>query len=101
MTAALFSRGKGRRAATAACAVSLGLVALSACDKPTPLATVTVGSETVTAEASDGCYGDGKDLSSAKFKACLSAKPDKTIKVTPGTRCGSGWTPRSPSRAGA
>ncbi|AQA12500.1 hypothetical protein HUF15_28955 [Streptomyces samsunensis] len=93
MTAALFSRGKGRRAVTAACAVSLGLVALSACDKPTPLATVTVGSDTVTAEASNGCYGDGKDLSSQKFKDCLSAKPEKTIKVTPGDKVRIGVDP--------
>ncbi|MET7764427.1 hypothetical protein ABZS86_30905 [Streptomyces sp. NPDC005355] len=93
MTAALFSRGKGRRAATAACAVSLGLIALSACDKPTPLATVTVGTTTVTAEAPNGCYGDGKDLSSAKFKKCLSAKPDKTIKVGAGDKVRIGVDP--------
>ncbi|MET8011514.1 hypothetical protein ABZU86_10090 [Streptomyces sp. NPDC005271] len=93
MTAALFSRGKGRRAATAACAVSLGLIALSACDKPTPLATVTVGSTTVTAEASEGCFGDGKNLSSAKFKKCLSAKPEETIKVGAGDKVRIGVDP--------
>ncbi|GHJ27462.1 MULTISPECIES: hypothetical protein [Streptomyces] len=93
MTAALFSRGKGRRAVTAACAVSLGLVVLSACDKPTPLATVTVGSNSVTAEANKGCYGDGKDLSSKKFKACLTAEPEKTVKVAAGEKVRIGVDP--------
>ncbi|MEU8824258.1 hypothetical protein [Streptomyces sp. NPDC048636] len=94
MTAALFSRGKGRRAATAACAVSLGLIALSACDKPTPLATVTVGSTTVTAEAVDGCYSEGKQLSKEKFKECLGAAPEKTIKVTTGEKVRVGVDPK-------
>ncbi|WP_063729732.1 hypothetical protein [Streptomyces sp. RTd22] len=93
MTAALFSRGKGRRATTAACAVALGLIALSACDKPTPLATVTVGSSTVTAEASKGCFGDGKNLGSGTFKKCLSAKPADTIKVGAGDKVRIGVDP--------
>ncbi|HBF81590.1 MAG TPA: DUF2771 domain-containing protein, partial [Streptomyces sp.] len=42
MTVAFFS-GKGRRIGVALGAVSAGLLVLSACDKPTPLATVTVG----------------------------------------------------------
>ncbi|WP_055546630.1 hypothetical protein [Streptomyces sp. NBRC 110028] len=93
MTAALFSRGKGRRATTAACAVALGLIALSACDKPTPLATVTVGSSTVTAEASKGCFGDGKNLGSSTFKKCLSAKPTETVKVGAGDKVRIGVDP--------
>jgi hypothetical protein len=96
MTAALFSRGKGRRAATAACVVSLGIVALSACDKPTPLATVTVGSKTVTAEAPKGCYKDGDVVakSEKKVTACLTKKPEQTLSVSPGEKVRVGVDPK-------
>ncbi|MDT0544036.1 MULTISPECIES: hypothetical protein [Streptomyces] len=96
MTAALFSRGKGRRAATAACVVSLGLVALSACDKPTPLATVTVGSETVTTEAPKGCYKDGEVVakSEKQVTACLTKKAEQSLKVSPGEKVRVGVDPK-------
>ncbi|MBL1095353.1 hypothetical protein [Streptomyces coffeae] len=94
MTAALFSRGKGRRAATAACAVALGLIALSACDKPTPLATVTVGSTTVTAEAAHGCYNESEQLSKSALEKCLAKAPEKTIKVTTGEKVRIGVDPK-------
>ncbi|WP_432037727.1 hypothetical protein [Streptomyces cucumeris] len=94
MTAALFSRGKGRRAATAACAVALGLIALSACDKPTPIATVTVGSTTVTAEAAKGCYSEGGQLSKSELNKCLDGAPEKTIKVTTGEKVRIGVDPK-------
>lgn len=92
-------RGKGRRAAAAG-AVSLGLLVLSACDQPTPRATVTVGQDTVTAEAS--CYEDGKaigDLTGkgkaeqAKFQKCLTAEPEQTITVHPGDKVRLGVEP--------
>ncbi|MFC0600039.1 hypothetical protein [Streptomyces palmae] len=94
MTAALFSRGKASRAAAAACAVTLGLVALTACDKPTPLATVTVGSTTKTAEATKGCFDEDKKLSQSKLKECLNKDTGKTIKVQPGQRVGIGVDPK-------
>ncbi|MGW3571103.1 hypothetical protein ACWDSL_45735 [Streptomyces sp. NPDC000941] len=96
MTAALFTRGKGRRAATAACALSLGIVALSACDKPTPLATVTVGTKTVTTEAAKDCYKDGKVVakSEKKVTACLTAKPKETLSVSPGEKVRVGVDPK-------
>lgn len=96
MTAALFSRGKGRRAATAACVVSLGLVALSACDKPTPMATVTVGSETVTTEAAEGCYKDGKVVATSEKQlgACLTKKAGQSLKVSPGEKVRVGVDPK-------
>ncbi|MEU6115940.1 hypothetical protein ABZ840_15615 [Streptomyces sp. NPDC047117] len=93
-------RGKGRRAAAAAGAVSLGLLVLSACDQPTPRATVTAGQDSVTAEAS--CYEDGKtigDLTSknkaeqAKFEKCMTAKPDQTITIHPGDKVRLGVEP--------
>ncbi|MEV6649112.1 DUF2771 domain-containing protein [Streptomyces sp. NPDC051219] len=84
MTAPLFS-GKGRRTAAALGAVSAGLLVLSACDKPTPLATVTVGTTTVTSEAA--CHsGDGKGLSNEKLQECIEGlKTSKTVKYSPGT----------------
>ncbi|MEU6348606.1 hypothetical protein ABZ896_04690 [Streptomyces sp. NPDC047072] len=69
-----------RRAVAVAGAVSAGLLVLSACDKPTPRATVTVGSTSVSSEAT--CYDDGKDLGQAKATKCSLEKGDvKTIKV--------------------
>ena len=73
MTVAFFS-GKRRRAAAALGAVSAGLLVLSACDKPTPLATVTVGTDSV-------CYNDGKAIKESLLQGCLTEKPAKTIKV--------------------
>ncbi|GHC71553.1 DUF2771 domain-containing protein [Streptomyces cinnamoneus] len=78
MTAAIF-RGKRRRAAAAVGAVTFGLVALSACDKPTPLATVTVGSTTVTAEAC--AYNDGEAVDTEKVAPCLK-DAGKTVKAS-------------------
>ncbi|MER6106217.1 DUF2771 domain-containing protein [Streptomyces sp. NPDC001832] len=78
MTVAFFS-GKGRRIGVALGAVSAGLLVLSACSKPTPLATVTVGGNTVTAEAS--CYNDGKAIKSTEFQSCLNKKAQKTVEV--------------------
>ncbi|GGZ50537.1 DUF2771 domain-containing protein [Streptomyces subrutilus] len=76
MTAPLFS-GRARRSVAALGAVSAGLLLLSACDKPTPLATVTVGTTTVSAEAA--CH-DGKELSMDKVQECLTnIKDAKTI----------------------
>jgi len=78
MTVAFFS-GKGRRIGVALGAVSAGLLVLSACDKPTPLATVTVGDNSVTSEAS--CYNDGKPLKESEIQGCLNKKAEKTVKV--------------------
>ncbi|MFI1970334.1 DUF2771 domain-containing protein [Streptomyces cinnamoneus] len=78
MTAAIF-RGRRLRAAATVGAVAFGLVALSACDKPTPLATVTVGSKTVTTEAA--CYNDGESIETPKVASCLKEGEDKTVKA--------------------
>ncbi|MEW2413377.1 DUF2771 domain-containing protein [Streptomyces sp. NPDC046866] len=76
MTAPLIS-GKGRRSVAALGAVSAGLLLLSACDKPTPLATVTVGSTSVSAEAA---CSDEHELSMDKVQECLTdIKDAKTI----------------------
>ncbi len=76
MTAPLIS-GKGRRSVAALGAVSAGLLLLSACDKPTPLATVTVGSSSVSVEAA---CSDENELSMDKVQECLTEMKDaKTI----------------------
>ncbi|MFG1808985.1 hypothetical protein [Streptomyces sp. NPDC049040] len=73
-----------RRAAATIGALSLGLVALTACDKPTAMATVTVGSKTVQSEAADKCYDGGKKLSQEFFLACLQTTPKHHITVPVG-----------------
>ncbi|MFJ4920974.1 DUF2771 domain-containing protein [Streptomyces sp. NPDC088725] len=77
MTVAFFP-GRARRAGVVLGAVSAGLLVLSACDKPTPLATVTVGSDSVNTEAA--CYNDGKPLKDSDAQPCLNKKATKTIK---------------------
>ena len=84
-------RGKARRTVAVLGAVSLGLVALSACEKPTPLTTVTVGSKTITTGAA--CYNDGNQLSTKILKSCLGKKPDKKISVGPGGKVRVGVDP--------
>ena len=71
-----------RRTVAAVGAVGAGLLVLSACDKPTPLATVTVGRSSVNSEAS--CYRDGKPYPLAKLQNCVKdTEKAKTIKVDP------------------
>ncbi|MEU9374805.1 DUF2771 domain-containing protein [Streptomyces sp. NPDC048255] len=72
MTAPLFS-GRARRSVAALGAVSAGLLLLSACDKPTPLATVTVGTSSVSAESA--CH-DATELSTDKVQECLTNLKD-------------------------
>ncbi|MFE7134520.1 DUF2771 domain-containing protein [Streptomyces sp. NPDC057638] len=78
MTVAFLS-GRRRRTTAAIGAVSAGLLVLSACEKPTPLATVTVGTESVNSEAA--CYNDGKPLKESVIQDCLNKGTGKTVKV--------------------
>jgi len=71
-----------RRAVAAVGAVSAGLLVLSACDKPTPMATVTVGKNSVSSEAE--CYEDGKNLDKADVAKCARRKTSETISVAQG-----------------
>ncbi|MFJ6697176.1 DUF2771 domain-containing protein [Streptomyces sp. NPDC091272] len=80
MTVALFS-GKARRTAAALGVVSAGLLVLSACDKPTPRATITVGSDSVNSEAA--CYAHGDEgIGEQETPGCLNKKPTKSVKVS-------------------
>jgi hypothetical protein len=73
-----------RRTATALGAIALGLITLTACDKPTAQATVTVGSKSVQAEASSKCFADNKVLPQSIFVACLQSTPTHHITVPVG-----------------
>ncbi|MFD7894040.1 DUF2771 domain-containing protein [Streptomyces sp. NPDC059743] len=79
MTVAFFS-GRARRAGVVLGAVSAGLLVLAACDKPTPLATVTIGDNSVNTEAA--CYNDGKAIKQTEIQPCLNKKPEKTVEVS-------------------
>ncbi|MFJ8609474.1 DUF2771 domain-containing protein [Streptomyces sp. NPDC003631] len=92
---------RSRRAVAALGAVSAGLLLLSACSKPTPLATVTVGTDSVSTETD--CYNDGKEITTAQAAPCLDQKSKdiKSIKVDPDDTvrfgvdpsiAGQGWT---------
>ncbi|MFJ9816772.1 DUF2771 domain-containing protein [Streptomyces sp. NPDC101151] len=71
-----------RRAVAAAGAVSAGLLVLSACDKPSPVATITVGRSSVNSEAL--CYNDGKALDAESLAKCSKKAGDiESIKVDP------------------
>ncbi|MDQ0775488.1 hypothetical protein QF026_003954 [Streptomyces aurantiacus] len=71
-----------RRAVAAAGAVSAGLLVLAACDKPTPMATVTVGKNSISNEAE--CYEDGDSISQAAVTKCAAKKASDTISVSQG-----------------
>ncbi|MGW7071497.1 DUF2771 domain-containing protein [Streptomyces sp. NPDC054855] len=77
----VLSPARRRRSVAALGAVSAGLLVLSACDKPTPLATVTVGSNSVNSEAS--CYNDGKELEQSQLQGCLKDTDVESITVDP------------------
>src|SRR3954462_3044415 len=70
-----------RRAVAAAGAVSAGLLVLSACDKPTPLSTITVGRSSVSSEAT--CGGEGKTLQTADLAKWLKDQDPKSLTREP------------------
>ncbi len=75
------STARRRRAVAAVGAVGAGLLVLSACDKPTPISTITVGSSSVNSEAS--CWEDGEELKTAAVAECLKDTDVKSITVDP------------------
>ncbi|NEY36048.1 DUF2771 domain-containing protein [Streptomyces sp. PRKS01-65] len=77
----LQSAVRRRRAVAAAGAVSAGLLVLSACDKPTPMSTITVGDSSVSAEAT--CGGEDEALTTKALTDCLKDTDIKTISVDP------------------
>ncbi|WP_234342108.1 DUF2771 domain-containing protein [Streptomyces leeuwenhoekii] len=87
----LQSAVRRRRAVAAAGAVSAGLLVLSACDKPTPMSTITVGDSSVSAEAT--CGGEDKALSTKALTDCLKDTDIETISVDPDKSVGFGVDP--------
>ncbi|WP_234382250.1 hypothetical protein [Streptomyces dysideae] len=79
IAADVHSAVRRRRAVAVAGAVSAGLLVLSACDKPTPRATVTVGKSSISSEAE--CYKDGDNLGQQEAAKCALKKSSDTIKV--------------------
>ncbi|MFF2846989.1 DUF2771 domain-containing protein [Streptomyces sp. NPDC058001] len=70
-----------RRTAAAVGAVAAGLLVLTACEKPTPLATITVGDNSVNSEAV--CYNDGKIIQASDLTNCLKNKNLKSLTFDP------------------
>ncbi|MDT0572216.1 hypothetical protein RM704_32985 [Streptomyces sp. DSM 3412] len=73
------ARRHSRRAAATLGAVSAGLLVLSACDEPTPMATVTIGTDSISSEAA--CY---RTLTAEQAKECAQEKPSKSIELAQG-----------------
>jgi hypothetical protein len=83
-----------RRRAAAIGAVAVGLAALAACDKPTPLAYITSGTHSVHTDAKGKCYNDGDEIASQRVLACIRQKADTTITVHSGERIRFGADPK-------
>lgn len=72
----------GRRAARTAVAVgtvTLALAALSACEKPTPVATLSVGTGSVSSQAA--CYDKDEALDEEELGSCLGEKDRESVEV--------------------
>ncbi len=91
MTSLRFS-AKSRRVAATLGAVSAGLLVLSACEKPSPVATVTFGSDSVSTDAT--CYEHDKNLGAKEAALCAMKKSSKTIKVKGGETLRIGVDPK-------
>ncbi|MBD9700887.1 hypothetical protein [Streptomyces caniscabiei] len=70
------ARRHSRRAAATLGAVSAGLLVLSACDEPTPMATVTIGTDSISSEAA--CY---RTLTAEQAVECAQEKPSKSVEL--------------------
>ncbi|MEV6106050.1 DUF2771 domain-containing protein [Streptomyces sp. NPDC051940] len=74
------SRGMGRRVAATAAIATLSVAFLAACEKPSPVAQLTVNDKTVTAEAT--CYNDGDTIKRAEVIKCLAKKSGHSISMS-------------------
>ncbi|GAA2121755.1 hypothetical protein [Streptomyces synnematoformans] len=82
---------RGTRAGAGLGVAALAVVALAGCEKPTPLAQITVGDRTASTEAQ--CYEDGKDISNAELNACVEERAGASITVDAGDRVRIGVDP--------
>jgi hypothetical protein len=77
-----FATKRGRRAVrttVAAGTVSLGLLALSGCQKPSPSAHFTLGSSSASRETAEGCHGHGEPLDVERVRECLDSDEDVPV----------------------
>ncbi|MFW6694343.1 hypothetical protein [Streptomyces sp. MAR4 CNX-425] len=93
-----FSHARGRRAAlragrsgAALGVAALSVVALAGCEKPTPLAQITVGDRTASTEAQ--CYEEEKNITGVQLTACVEESADASITVDAGDRVRIGVDP--------
>ncbi|MCK1795338.1 hypothetical protein MTQ01_04810 [Streptomyces sp. XM4193] len=79
----MLSPGRVRRSIRTACAVGaagLVVVAVSGCEKPKPVTTITVGSTSV--HSHDMCDNDGKKMGNKAFEVCAAEAKSKSIDFT-------------------
>jgi hypothetical protein len=81
-----FATRRGRRTVRTTVAVgtvSLGLLALSGCQKPSPNAHFTLGSHTASKETAEGCHTHGGDpLGADRVRACLEGEDGVPVFTT-------------------
>lgn len=80
----MLSPGRIRRSVRTVFAVgaaTCAVVGLSGCDKPNPVATLTVGSD--SAHSHDTCDNDGKKLGEKQLQQCAKEAKSKSISFTP------------------
>ncbi|GAA3869487.1 hypothetical protein [Streptomyces sedi] len=82
------ARNRGRRAIRTTLAlgtVSLGVLVLSACEKPSPNAHFTLDSSSSSKETASDCYGHGEPLGAERALECFSTDDNRaTFSSTPG-----------------
>ncbi|MDT0268149.1 hypothetical protein RM844_17850 [Streptomyces sp. DSM 44915] len=82
------ARNRGRRAIRTTLAigtVSLGVLVLSACEKPSPNAHFTLDSSSKSRETASDCYGHGEPLGAERARDCLVGTENRvTFTSTPG-----------------
>lgn len=79
----MLSPGRVRRSVRTVLAVGVttcAVLGLSGCDKPSPVATLTVGSDSV--HNHDTCANDGKKLGEKQLQKCAEDAKSKSISIT-------------------
>lgn len=80
----MLSPGRIRRSVRTAFAVgaaTCAVVGLSGCDKPNPVATLTIGSNSVHSD--ETCDNDGKKLGEKQLQACAKEVKSKSVSFSP------------------
>jgi hypothetical protein len=72
--------------------VVLALLALSACQKPSPNAHFTLGASTSSPEAAEDCWEDGELLAAERARECLGGTVTEEVEEAPAFTAQSGDT---------